>query len=64
MPSPDDLLTAGEVAAMKKANVRSVYRAVKEERLKADRRGHILLIRRGDAEAWPAKGGRYKKEGE
>lgn len=59
MDSPDDLLTPQEVAALKKVHVNSVYRAIKEDRLAAQRRPKHYLLRRGDVDNWRARSGRY-----
>jgi excisionase family DNA binding protein len=49
----DEMLTVQEAAVEKDTHVKSVYRAIQEGRLKAERRGpRILLIRRGDLDAW------------
>jgi excisionase family DNA binding protein len=60
---PNDLLTAGEAAAVKGVHPKAIYRAIKEERLKAERRGKgILLIRYEDLVAWRGQPGRPRKE--
>lgn len=47
------LLTAAEAAKEKDTHIKSIYRAIKEGRLKAERRSQrILLIRRADLMAW------------
>ena len=62
MNNPEELLTPQEVAVIKKVNVKSVYRAIDEERLKAERRGkRIFLIRRADMDLWRARAGRFKE---
>ncbi len=47
------MLTVQEAATLKETHVKSVYRAIEDGRLKAERRGkRILLIRRSDLDAW------------
>lgn len=53
------LLTCREVADMKKVHLHSVYRAIKENRLKAERIQKMYVIPRDEAERWRAKSGRY-----
>ena len=62
MHRPNDLLTAGEAAELRGVNVKSIYRAIEENRLVAERRGKTLLIRYKELMAWPAKAGRPKKD--
>ena len=45
-------LTAQEVADLKGVRVQTVTKAIREQRLRATRRGHAYFIRRADAEAW------------
>ena len=61
MAEQNDLMTCKEVAAMKKVNLRSVYRAIKEERLPNQKIGDVYVIPRSAAERWRARSGRYKE---
>lgn len=52
----EGFLTVAECAALKDTHRQSVWRAIKEGRLAAERAGHAWLIRRQDADAWqPAR---------
>lgn len=62
MRKPNDLLTAGEAAAARGVNIKSVYRAIEGDRLKAERRGKTILIKWKDLQAWRAIPGRSPKE--
>lgn len=61
MENETELLTCAQVAEMKKVHLRSVYRAIKEDRLKATKYGDIWLVRREDAGRWRGRSGRYNE---
>lgn len=61
MKRGSDLLTVNEAAREKGVHVKSVYRAIKEGRLKAQKRDHTRLILRRELDAWPALGHRPKR---
>jgi excisionase family DNA binding protein len=60
MENPDDVFTVAEVAALKGVAKKSVYRAIRKNRLVAERRGEkTLLVKRRDLDAWRARRGRF-----
>jgi hypothetical protein len=64
-PSADPLeevITARVAAREKGVHPVSIYRAIKEGRLKGSRSGHTILIRRGDLAAWQPVGHRRRNE--
>jgi excisionase family DNA binding protein len=48
----NELLTGPTAAREKGVHVKSLYRAIREGRLKAERQGPTILIRRRDLKAW------------
>ena len=54
----DEVITARVAAVEKGVHPASIYRAVKEGRLRGFRSGHTLLIRRRDLDAWAPIGHR------
>lgn len=63
MHNPDDLLTPTEAAELRGVHVKSVYRAIDKDLLKAERRGkRILLIRYEDLMKWRAESGQPRKK--
>jgi|GEM_PF-3888773 len=62
MKRPNDLLTAREAAEEKGVHVKSLYVAARTGRLKSEKRGGIILIRRKDLEEWTVWGHRPPKE--
>jgi excisionase family DNA binding protein len=60
----DEVITARVAAMEKGVHPASIYRAVKEGRLKGWRSGHTILIRRRDLAAWAPVGHRPRSGGE
>jgi len=61
--SLEEVITARVAAREKGVHPVSIYRAIKEGRLKGTRSGHTILIRRGDLAAWQPVGHRRRNEG-
>src|SRR5438874_3573495 len=59
----DEVITARVAAREKGVHPVSIYRAIKEGRLKGTRSGHTILIRRQDLAAWQPVGHRRRSEG-
>jgi excisionase family DNA binding protein len=59
----DDVITARVAAREKGVHPASIYRAVKEGRLKGSRSGNTILIHRGDLAAWVPIGHRPRADG-
>ena len=55
MENEQELLTARQVAELKDVHLKSVYRAIKTGRLRAEGAKGVRLIRRGAANAWQPK---------
>lgn len=54
-PSPDDLLTVAQVAALKGCSERTIRSAAEQGKLAGQRIGWAWLFRRGDIEDWTAR---------
>lgn len=52
MESENELLTVPTAALEKDVHVKSVYRAIQNGRLRAERQGKTVLVRRRDLIAW------------
>src|SRR3954454_19782293 len=64
-PDPlEEVITAQVAAREKGVHPVSIYRAIKEGRLKGSRSGHTILIRRRDLAAWQPVGHRPRRAGE
>ena len=59
----DEVITARVAAREKGVHPASIYRAVKEGRLKGSRSGHTILIHRQDLAAWVPIGHRPRADG-
>jgi Helix-turn-helix domain len=59
----EEVITARVAAREKGVHPVSIYRAIKEGRLKGSRSGHTILIRRRDLAAWQPVGHRPGNEG-
>jgi excisionase family DNA binding protein len=60
MRKATDVLTAREAAAAKGVHLNSIYSAVKDGRLKGEKRGGVILILWRDLEKWAPVGHRPK----
>lgn len=62
MKRPSDLLTVRTVAEEKGVHPKSVYRAIANDRLIAERQGDTVLVRRREMDKWSAVKGRPRKQ--
>jgi excisionase family DNA binding protein len=52
MDEDTDLMTVPDAAKLKQVHLKSLYRAIREGNVKAEKRWGRVLIRRADLDAW------------